>query len=311
MRKSLYIFFLGLLVTACNDGDIITVNFDFEDELQHCGELVFYKSKDEPAESLSLKVTGYTFEEIIETNTVTANPLLVTLVNPSIPEIFINTSNTFNYRTYSSLPTSPFCNDVPPADLNITRDSAATSGSAFITTTLTEDDNDGIPAEDEDDNLDGDDDPATNPTDTDGDGLPNYLDADDDGDNVLTKNEDDNDDEDNNPFTNPRDTDGDGIPDHLDTDDDNDGVLTRNEENISQDQNPTNDVTTIGAGADFLNPLVSTNVPATAYRAHVIKQVFEVRIDLNNVQLPNITQQILYFGTETVNTDRTVTPNFN
>lgn len=310
MRKTLYIFCLGLLVIACNDGDVITVNFDFEDELQHCGELVFYKTKNDPAESLSLKVGGYTFEEIIETNPVTANPLLVTLVNPSI-SITVSSTNTFNYRTYSSLPNNPFCSDVPPSNLNITSDAVATTGTGTITTTLIEDDNDGIPAEDEDDNLDGDDDPATNPTDTDGDGIPNYLDADDDGDNVLTKNEDDNDDEDNNPFTNPRDTDSDGTPDYLDTDDDNDGVLTRNEENITQNQNPTDDVTTIGAGADFLNPLVSTNVPATAYRAHIIKQVFEVRIDLNNVQLPNITQQILYFGTETINDERTVTPDFD
>ena len=50
--------------------------------------------------------------------------------------------------------------------------------------------------------------------DTDGDTIPNYLDADDDNDGVLTKNEDANGDGDP---TND-DTDGDGIPDYLDTD---------------------------------------------------------------------------------------------
>ena len=310
MRKLLFIFCLSLLFTSCNDGDIITVNFDFDDTFTHCGELVFYKTKNDPAESLSLKVNGYTFDEIIQTSINTTNPLLVTLVNPTIPVITINSTNTFNYRTYSSLPSAPFCNDIPPADLNITRDSAATSGSAFITTTLTEDDNDGIPAADEDENLDGDNNPATNPTDTDGDGLPNYLDADDDGDNVLTKNEDSNTDGDNNPFTNPRNTDGDSLPDYLDADDDGDGVLTRDEENISVDQNPTNDVTTVGAGPDFLNPLVSTTVPATAYRVNTINQIFVIEIEFQNVQFPNITQQILDFGTLTETRTRSVTPTF-
>ncbi|NER15556.1 hypothetical protein GWK08_19040 [Leptobacterium flavescens] len=47
--------------------------------------------------------------------------------------------------------------------------------------------------------------------DTDGDGLPNYLDIDDDGDGTLTRNEFD---ENNDGI--PDDTDGDGIPDYLD-----------------------------------------------------------------------------------------------
>ncbi|NQV77411.1 MAG: FKBP-type peptidyl-prolyl cis-trans isomerase [Lutibacter sp.] len=50
--------------------------------------------------------------------------------------------------------------------------------------------------------------------DTDGDLIPNYLDADDDGDGILTKDEDAN--GDGNPAND--DTDNDGIPDYLDTD---------------------------------------------------------------------------------------------
>ncbi|MGC1516756.1 MAG: Ig-like domain-containing protein, partial [Maribacter sp.] len=48
-----------------------------------------------------------------------------------------------------------------------------------------DDDDDGILDVVEDLNEDGDNDPATNPTDTDGDGIPNYLDIDADGDGLL------------------------------------------------------------------------------------------------------------------------------
>ncbi|MCI2230492.1 tandem-95 repeat protein, partial [Polaribacter sp. MSW13] len=93
-----------------------------------------------------------------------------------------------------------------------------------------DDDNDGIPTEDEDVvTIDGD---PTN-DDSDNDGIPNYLDADDDDDGVLTADEDNNnngdfnDDDDNNDnipdYLDPLDTDNDGIPDSEDPDDDNDG----------------------------------------------------------------------------------------
>lgn len=61
--------------------------------------------------------------------------------------------------------------------------------------------------------------------DTDGDGLPNYVDPDDDGDGVLTKNEDP--DADGDPRND--DTDDDGIVNYLDEDDDGDGTLTIDE----------------------------------------------------------------------------------
>ena len=59
--------------------------------------------------------------------------------------------------------------------------------------------------------------------DTDGDGIPNYLDKDDDNDGILTIFEDTDDD----GTPNNDDTDGDGFKDYLDTDSDNDGVMTR------------------------------------------------------------------------------------
>lgn len=105
-------------------------------------------------------------------------------------------------------------------------------------------DNDGIVDSFEDLNLDGDNDPATNPTDTDGDGIPDYLDIDSDDDGVPDNVEsqttadyippsgvdannnglDDAYESNGNIGTIPIDTDGDGIPDYVDEDSDDDGV---------------------------------------------------------------------------------------
>lgn len=76
-------------------------------------------------------------------------------------------------------------------------------------------DGDGVPDSVEDHNKDGDNNPATNPTDTDGDSTPDYKDTDSDNDGKLDKDEVDN-------STSPakdKDTDGDSIPDRLDADD--------------------------------------------------------------------------------------------
>jgi gliding motility-associated-like protein len=61
--------------------------------------------------------------------------------------------------------------------------------------------------------------------DSDGDGIPNYLDEDSDDDTVSDADEND---PDGDNFG-PDDTDGDGLPDFIDIDDDNDGELTADE----------------------------------------------------------------------------------
>ncbi|MEP2279008.1 Ig-like domain-containing protein [Maribacter sp.] len=76
-------------------------------------------------------------------------------------------------------------------------------------------DNDGIP-----DYLD----PDSPGPDTDGDGVPDSADLDDDNDGILDSVEDPNLDGDNDPLTDPLDTDNDGIPNHLDIDSDDDGI---------------------------------------------------------------------------------------
>lgn len=60
--------------------------------------------------------------------------------------------------------------------------------------------------------------------DTDGDGVNDNVDLDDDNDGILDSVEDPNIDGDNNPLTDPFDLDGDGLPNHLDIDSDNDGI---------------------------------------------------------------------------------------
>lgn len=286
-----------LFLQSCNDGDVITVELGFDDPFETCGELVLYKIKNDPAESLSLFLSGLTEDDLIAFDDALSD-VTETL---EIPAITLNgTTNTFNLRRYNTAITGAelFCNAIPP-NINIVSDDESTEGQVMITTVVIEEDNDGIPWEDEDENTDGDNNPATNPTDTDSDGLPNYLDVDDDGDNVLTADEDLNTDGDNNPFTDALDSDNDGILDYLDTDDDGDGVLTRDEENSSQDENPTNDETNLDEGPDYLNPLVTTVVPATAFRNHSVIRKYTISVMLININLSTLTQDEFDFGSMT------------
>lgn len=61
--------------------------------------------------------------------------------------------------------------------------------------------------------------------DNDNDGILDADDPDDDNDGILDVDEDANLDGDNNPITNPTDTDDDGVPDYFDLDSDNDGIV--------------------------------------------------------------------------------------
>ncbi|MGC1473309.1 MAG: hypothetical protein WA775_12010 [Psychroserpens sp.] len=309
MRSILFICFVGLMVLSCDDGDIFEVDLDFdEDTFEFCGDLVLYKIKDTPPETLSIKLSGTELDDFLE----------VDEENMYQEEfLFSSSNNSFNYRTYSDIPVVlvDFCNDVPSSSNEILTDAEDNSGTVTITTILVEDDGDGIPAADEDINGDGD----LENDDTDMDGIPNYLDPDDDGDNVLTINEidDDNLDGDNDPLTNPLNSDAnstmnpDNIPDYLDIDDDGDGVNTRDEENITADQNPQNDVSQSNGGPDYLNPAVATTVVATAFRIHNIQQSFTISAFIENLSLSNLVQQDLNFGTLILEDIREVTPEFN
>lgn len=286
------------IVSSCNDGNVIDVKFDFDTTFKACdgvSDIVFYKTKNDPSESLSVLVKSLKLEDI--------------LAFKGTDTTITKTGSTFNYRTYSnaSLPTDLFCNDIPPSDIKITNDSES-SADVVIMATLTEDDKDGVPYDleyvlDSNGEL----------LDTDGDGIPNYKDADDDGDNVLTIDEKPDPNKDGN-LDDAQDTDGDGIPDYLDPDDDGDNVLTRDEENASPDKNPGNDVTNSDVGPDYLNPDVDTEVPATAYRSQTISKTYMVTLLINKFSFPNIYQDTMDFGTledSSLSDSYTVTPPFN
>lgn len=306
MRKILVLLCAVLLSVGCNDGDIIEFELGFDDieTVNYCGDLVLYKIKEEPFESLSLELNT-SIEDLISDYNNSDGEATFNLSN---------TSNSFIYRTYSdayttTLANNLFCQQTPP-NVTITNNSESESGEAKITISLEQDDEDGIPASIEDQDLDGDGDPATNPTDTDQDGIPDYLDIDDDGDNVATIDENPNYTSEDG-FANAQDTDNDDIPDYLDTDDDGDGILTRDEENDTQDQNPKNDFTGGTSTPDYLNPLVDSTVAATGYTVHTIYQTYTFEIDLFNFSLPPLTQTDMFFGSFDVSATLTGTPDFN
>jgi len=299
MRKLLLICLCFSLLT-CDDGDTITVELDFDDTFAHCGELVLYNVKSDPAASISIVIDS-TIDELINLGEEDELETIFTLGGTS----------TFNYRTFDAeIPDNYFCSDVPPSGIAILTDEQSNVGTVTITTTLVEDDNDGIPALLEDINNNGD----LTDDDTDGDDIPNYLDDDDDGDNVRTSQENPDPNNDLN-LSDAQDTDGDGVPDYLDTDDDGDGKLTRDEESISQNQDPTDDESIANAGPDYLNPVAMASVPATAFRLHTIQQRYVIDCIVNDIELPNLIQQTYDFGTlqeNQVPTDsRTLTPDFN
>ena len=264
-----------MFLNACDDGNVITVELEFGETFSACGEtnLVLFKTKNTPSESLSIIINNFSVTDLLEVGD--DNTLQLTR------------TGAFNYRTYSNetLPGNLFCNDVPPAEITIMSDYEDTSTNANFTTTLVEDDDDGIPAELEDINGNGD----LTDDDTDGDGLPNYIDADDDGDNVLTKDEDPDPNGDN-VLDDALNTDGDDTPNYLDPDDDGDGINTRDEETESQDLNPGNDITNSDVGADYLNKdVANTNTPAaTAYRNHTIKQTYTVTLLVTEIALDGL-----------------------
>ena len=232
-----FIFFCLLCLTACDDGDILTVELDFDKELERCENFedahLIFDTRDDPAEALILIFPrSETNDALFNSATVVGEPEKLTINENTIR---------FIYRTYNrSLNTSDICAVVPPANLIISEDYEAGTGTVEVTSTFEDDDEDGVPSifEYGPGGL-------ADPQDSDGDGIFDYLDEDDDNDNVKTMNEIDNSDGDDDPTTNPFNTDadlpnGDDIPDYLDADDDGDGTATIAEDE-NQNQNPRDD----------------------------------------------------------------------
>lgn len=263
MKKYIWALIAGLVLSSCDDGDVIVTSFDFEETaLQECGgpgNYVFFKINANSQESISLLIGT---QDSIYTQDGTRSFSID------------GTANQLNYRTFDVAPTaSYFCNSIPPTTPTVLQDYSANDGTATLEITVTRDDNDGV-VEDIESTLD-----------TDGDTLLNFFDFDDDGDNVPTGFEIGNDPD------NPLDTDGDGIFDYLDEDDDNDGVLTRNED-TDMDLDPRNDITDETVGADYLNPAVAKETIIEAYIVHQYTTDSGVQVFLSNIVLTNGVEQL-------------------
>ncbi len=301
-KNFLYLLMFALFL-SCDDGDVFVSELEFDENLEYCegaSDVIIYKIKPSPYESLSVKMP---------------TSVLAYFTTVGEEDEILSNTNTFNYIAYTGDPVNLFCNSLPPSQPDITNNSVATNGTVKFTTTLIEDDNDGIPAhlEGQDPNGDGN---FSDAQDTDNDGIPDYLDSDDDGDNVPTsaENPDPNGDGD---FSDAQDTDNDGTPDYLDTDDDNDGTITRYED-ANGDKDPTNDVSDITVGVDYLNPTVLASNTIDLYKNHTKTQNFTCVITIANMVLINantgvtIVDEDFAFGKlEKINNNVSYPVNFN
>ena len=296
MKKICFLLFASLFV-ACDDGDIITEEFDFDDTgVSICepfstdvtDQAVLYKNKTDTREALILSFT--------EIGNVLTGDYADTLD--------LSATNILQYRRFNTAPNADyFCSLIPPNEPRVEEVFEAVAGRIVITTIAVDDDGDGIPRELEQD-ADG------NDIDTDGDNIPNYLDIDDDGDNVPTVNEgvvisgDDL-----ILITESRNTDldlpnGDNILDYLDADDDGDGILSK-QEDIGGDLGPADDRDALDEIAYYLDPSkTQTAFPEVTERIlHTFEREYLVSIRIIDLVLSNGSEEFIFdsydFGTYT------------
>ena len=265
MRR-LYILLCFLVLTTCDDGDILTVDLEFSKLLERCendiDSFLIYDTREDPNESLSLIIPRTDLSE-----------LLFIIPTPVDTPIVLNIDGVtvrFIYRTYNrAIVDDELCDVIQAGDLTIVENYEATTGTVEITVTIEDDDNDGVPTAFEGrGELDANGE-YSNADDFDLDGIPDYLDIDDDNDNIKTSAEIDNSDGDNDPTTNPQDTDGDGNFDYLDKDDDGDGTDTRLEDENGEN-GPGDDQAEDADGISvphYLNVLETTSYPFPFYNA--------------------------------------------
>lgn len=287
MRRLLYTLFCSsLLLFACNDGDVINIELDFDKSLALCGDedsdsYVVYDIKTDPFESLTLLFPTSTSNNLIFEPTTT----------PYEGSFNINQSSVrFNYRTYDGEPSGLICEEIPDSDVNITNDYEASSGTVTYLSSFEDDDNDGVPTALED--LNGNDDLEDD--DTDGDGIPNYRDSDDDGDNVDTidENPDPNGDE---SLDDAQNTDGDALPDYLDEDDDGDGIITRYEdENL--DGNPKNDLLPDALVARYLDETAVDTFVYDVFNTNTFTRTVTAIFTILNTDLEILNADLIELG---------------
>lgn len=269
-------------MTSCDDGNIITTTFDFDEEtsLTLCQQNnlnVLHFIDQETNEAISFVFSLEDFDgTFIEDN----EQIVLDI------EIPLNATNSVTYRRLSSSISGNqyFCQEVPPSSPQVIDEFVSTTGgTATLQIRITEQDDDDGVDEEEDFNID-----------SDGDGIPDFLDIDDDNDNVETRVEAVFEvDENGNPIPGQYvDTDGDGIPNYLDDDDDGDGVLTINEDlNYCEDPenpglNPANDLNVDGL-PNYLNPEATESVDINVVNVNDITRDFLTLVVFNDVTFEN------------------------
>ncbi len=268
---------------SCDDGNFNVPEFNFDDDINSCGDLLLSK----------INGTEVLIVELAEDNTSTDNAFFTTEREDETFTLSETGSNTVVYRTFDASPTtSYFCQNIPPTTPNIVNEWIGT-GTLQVTTTLSIDDEDGVDPSDEDLNGDGD---LTN-DDTDGDTFADYIDFDDDGDGVTTEDEDV--DGDNDPTND--DTDGDGIPNYLDTDDDGDGIVTALENLSDDDLDGTPDYLDTDTAVERAPRTLIANQFIETYRSTFIINALQ----LSNPDLESISLDVYDFGTKTVTVTNT------
>ncbi|MGK0322678.1 MAG: hypothetical protein ACJAR4_000705 [Psychroserpens sp.] len=310
MRNLIYICFIGLIASSCDDGDIFEVSLEFEQDLELCIDIneenfLLYETKLDPNESLSL---------LFPSNTVN-NPLLnPTEYNSTDPvgyigTILIDNSNTrFNYRTYNGDPNDLICQSIVNPGTQIIDDYPAAAGAqASFISTFEDDDNDGILTEFEGRGAQAADGSYPDAQDTDLDGLPDYIDEDDDNDGIMTIDEDADDNDDGNPDdalnSNEAQEDADGeirLPNYLDNDDDGDGTFSANENENGNgsllddiDQTVDSNNTT----PRYLDPLaIESFDPAAIIPTSYIRTI-RVNVTILNANIGILSTDIIELGT--------------
>ncbi len=278
MMKKIIAFCTFLLLLSCDDGNFNVPEFNFDDDINSCGDLLLSK----------INGTEVLVIEIAEDNSSTDNAFFTT---ERADETFVLSetgSNTIAYRTFDTAPTtSYFCQNIPPTSPSVVNEWLGT-GTLQVTTTLSIDDEDGVDPSDEDLNGDGD---LTN-DDTDGDSIADYIDFDDDGDGITTAAEDV--DGDNDPTND--DTDGDGIPNYLDTDDDGDGIDTLLESLSDDDLDGTPDYLDTDTAVER-----DARTPAeNEFIGSYLSTFIITNLQLTNPDAETISFDIYDFGSKTV-----------
>lgn len=136
MRKSFFILLATIFtITSCDDGDIITVDLEFDKNLKLCGDenstnYVIYALKEGANESLTLLFPSNTENNLIFNPTETPYSGSFNINNNTVK---------FNYRTYNGDPEEMICQEIPSSTVSIIRDYEAENGTVYYTTTYEDD----------------------------------------------------------------------------------------------------------------------------------------------------------------------------